>query len=108
VCLIAIHQSYHKVTGIYAGCPVPLTVAQTCCGPGASRYAAQVNVENLHLYYVTWSDKTGLITKFSVLGITCQWLKLHLPNFHTSYTNSLPSRPSTVEEFSNQVSCHFR
>ena len=40
--------------------------------------------------------------------ITHQWLKLHLPNFYTFYTNSLPSRPSTVEESSCQVSHHFR
>jgi len=28
--------------------------------------------------------------------ITRQWLKLHLPNFHTFYTNSLPSRLSPL------------
>jgi len=31
-----------------------------------------------------------------------------VPIFYTFYTNSLPSRPSTVEESSGQVSCHFR
>ena len=39
--------------------------------------------------------------------VTCQWLKLHLKifhtfytNFHMFYTNSLPSKLSTVQESS--------
>ena len=48
----------------------------------------------------------------TVLTILCaisrQWLKLRLPNFHAFYANSLPSRPSTVEESSCEVSRHFR
>ena len=62
---------------------------------------------------VTRSDKIGLTThlKATVLKIRCvvtfQWLKLHLPDFHTFCTNSLPLKPSTVQESSYQVSCHL-
>jgi len=64
--------------------------------------------------YVTWSGLL-LISKhreMTVLKIQCvltrQRLQLHLPNFHTLYTNSLPSKPSTVQESSCQISRHFR
>ena len=53
------------------------------------------SLECLYVYvYVTWSDKTGLlpISEMAVLKVqcvvSCQWLKLHLPNSHTFYTNS--------------------
>ena len=41
-----------------------------------------------------------------VLSIYCvvarQWLKLHVPNFHTFETNSLLSRASTVQVANSQ------
>jgi len=36
---------------------------------------------------------------------TYQWLKLHVSTFHTFYTYSLPSKPSTVQVVNSKVSC---
>ena len=62
----------------------------------------------------TWPNKAWLIAYYKELKwfklqfvVTHQWLKLHLPNFHTFYTNWLPLRQSTVQESNSQVSHHF-
>ena len=58
--------------------------------------------------YVAQSGKTSLITYLNVLrnasfqylehcSTACQQMKLRVPNFHMFYTNSLPSRASTVQ-----------
>jgi len=80
-------------------------------GSGSSRVS--------HYHRQMWPDLTKPVLspilkhrETTALKIQCvitrQWLKLHLPNFHTFYTNSLPSRPPTVEESSCQVSHYFR
>ena len=77
-------------------------------------FLTAVGVRQLHMWPGLTKPVLSPILKYretTVLIILCvitrQWLKLRLSNFHTFYTNSLPSRPSTVEESSCQVSHHL-